>query len=313
VTPQRETGGMLEIDGRELRVTNLAKVLYPDTGTTKADVLGYYLAVAPLILEQVRDRPVTRKRWPDGVGADPFIEKNLPRGTPDWVARVTLHHTGSRSGRGERDLDYPLVDERATLAWLAQTGALELHAPQWRVNRDTGSPLPPDRIVVDLDPGEPAGLTQCAVVALDARDMLAAHGFEATAVTSGSKGMHLYAAIPSTSRGRDLIDRAGSPAQYAHALARALEKHHPDLVVSSMSKDLRPGKVFVDWSQNNPAKTTLVPWSLRGGPHPTAATPVTWQEVETGDLSHRRLADAMHAAARVPGLEARRPDARNQR
>ena len=298
MTSASGTGGAVEIDGRTLRVTNLDKVLYPETGTTKAEVLTYVLAVAPLLLDQLRDRPVTRKRWPDGVANDPFFEKNLPRGTPEWVPRVTLHHTGVRSGRGARDMDYPLVDERATLAWLAQSGALELHAPQWRVDRDTGVPLAPDRIVIDLDPGAPAGLTECAVVALDVRDMLTAHGLGVMAVTSGSKGMHLYAAIPAgSSRGGDAIERAGSTSEYARALALALEKHRPDLVVSSMSKDLRPGRVLVDWSQNNPAKTTIAPWSLRGGPRPTAATPVSWADVEAGSLAHRTMAEAMALAA----------------
>jgi len=301
MTPASDTGGAVEIDGRTLRVTNLDKVLYPATGTTKAEVITYFLAVAPLLLRDVRDRPVTRKRWPHGVGTDPFFEKNLPKGTPEWVPRVTLHHTGARSGRGARDVDYPLVDERATLAWLAQSGALELHAPQWRVDRDTGEALPADRVVVDLDPGAPAGLAECAVIALDVRDMLAAHGLEVMAVTSGSKGMHLYAAIPAgSSRGGDAIERAGSTAEYARALALALEKHRPELVVSSMSKDLRPGKVLVDWSQNNSAKTTIVPWSLRGGPRPTAVTPVSWTDVETGVLSHRTMTEAMEAAAREP-------------
>ena len=301
MTPASDTGGAVEIDGRTLRVTNLDKVLYPATGTTKAEVITYFLAVAPLLLRDVRDRPVTRKRWPHGVGTDPFFEKNLPKGTPEWVPRVTLHHTGARSGRGARDVDYPLVDERATLAWLAQSGALELHAPQWRVDRDTGEALPADRVVVDLDPGAPAGLAECAVIALDVRDMLAAHGLEVMAVTSGSKGMHLYAAIPAgSSRGGDAIERAGSTAEYARALALALEKHRPELVVSSMSKDLRPGKVLVDWSQNNSAKTTIVPWSLRGGPRPTAATPVSWTDEETGVLYHRKMTEAMEAAAREP-------------
>jgi bifunctional non-homologous end joining protein LigD len=278
-------------------VTNLDKVLYPATGTTKSDVLQYYLAVAPRILPLLRDRPVTRKRWPDGVDHDPFFEKNLPRGTPDWIPRTTLHHTGSRSGRGARDLDYPLVDELATLVWLAQSGALELHAPQWRVDRSTGDPLPPDRLVVDLDPGPPAGLPQCADVALAARVMLAGHGLDAWAVTSGSKGMQLYADLPpSSARGREVLDRAGSTSEYARSLAVALERHLPDLVVSAMSRDLRPGKVFVDWSQNNPAKTTIVPWSLRGRERPTAATPVTWEDVESGALVQRDIGAALELA-----------------
>ena len=286
-----------EIDGRTLTLTNLDKVLYPATGTTKAEVLQYYLTVAPLLLPVVRDRPVTRIRWPHGVAAPSFFEKNVPKGAPDWVPTVTLHHTGERSGRGERDIAYPLVDEPATLAWLAQSGALELHVTQWRADRATGLPLAPDRLVVDLDPGEGAGLRECAEVAVVARVMLEAHGMTAYAVTSGSKGMQLYAALPpATERGRELFDRAGSSLDYARALAGALEKQLPQLVVSTMAKVERPGKVFVDWSQNNAAKTTIAPWSLRGRERPTAAVPVTWDEVETRNLRQRTLAEALEAA-----------------
>jgi bifunctional non-homologous end joining protein LigD len=219
------------------------------------------------------------------------------------VPTVTLHHTGERSGRGERDIAYPLVDEPATLAWLAQSGALELHVTQWRADRGTGAPLPPDRLVVDLDPGAPAGLRECAEVALAARAMLEAHGMTAYAVTSGSKGMQLYAPLPpTTERGRELVDRAGSALDYARALAGALEKQLPALVVSTMAKVDRPGKVFVDWSQNNVAKTTIAPWSLRGRERPTAAVPVTWQEVESRDL-HQRSLDESLEAARSPEVQ----------
>ncbi len=301
MTPTDSTGGSLEIGGRAVRVTNLDKVLYPATGSTKADVLQYYLAVAPRILPQLRDRPVTRKRWPNGVAEEPFFEKNLPRGTPDWIPRTTLHHTGSRSGRGARDLDYPLVDDEATLVWLAQSGALELHAPQWRVDRRTDEPLPPDRLVVDLDPGPPAGLPECTEVALAARDMLAGHGLDAWAVTSGSKGIQLYAELPPrTPRGVDVLARAGSPSDYARSLAAALERHLPNLVVSSMSRDIRPGRVLVDWSQNNPAKTTIVPWSLRGLSRPTAATPVSWTDLESGAARQRGMAEALELAQLEP-------------
>ena len=286
-----------EIDGRALTLTNLDKVLYPATGTTKAEVLQYYLTVAPLILPVVRDRPVTRIRWPHGVASPSFFEKNVPKGAPAWVPTMTLHHTGERSGRGERDIAYPLVDEPATLAWLAQSGALELHVTQWRADRETGTPLPPDRLVVDLDPGEGAGLRECAEVALAARAMLETHGMTAYAVTSGSKGMQLYAALPpATDRGRELLERAGSSLDYARALATALDKQLPALVVSTMAKVERPNKVFVDWSQNNVAKTTIAPWSLRGRERPTAAVPVTWAEVESRDLHQRSLAEALERA-----------------
>ncbi len=289
-------GGSVTVAGREVRVTNLDKVLYPSTGTTKADVLQYYLGVAPRILPELRDRPVTRKRWPDGVDHEPFIEKNLPRGTPEWVPRMTQHHTGERSGRPPRDLDYPLVDDEAVLVWLAQSGALELHAPQWRADRATGEPLLPDRLVVDLDPGAPAGLDACAEVAIAARDLLAADGLVARAVTSGSKGLQLYADL-TPGDASEAVARVGSVSDYAHTLARALEVGLPDLVVTRQARELRPGRVLVDWSQNNPAKTTIVPWSLRGRESPTAATPVTWAQVEGGGLAQRTLAEALELAA----------------
>jgi bifunctional non-homologous end joining protein LigD len=285
---------MVEVEGREIRLTNLDKVLYPATGTTKAEVIAYYSAVAAEILPWLRDRPVTRKRWPHGVTGTSFFEKNLPAGTPDWVPRVTLHHVGTRSGRGERDLDYPLVHNAATLVWLAQGGALELHAPQWRLDPRSGQPLEPDRLVIDLDPGPAAGLDECAEVALLARQMLAPHGLELHPVMSGSKGMQMYAGLPpSTERGAELLARAGSVSDYARALAQALERELPDLVVSQMKRELRPGKVFVDWSQNNPAKTTITPWSLRGREEPTAAVPSTWAEVERGGLRQRSLQQAL--------------------
>jgi bifunctional non-homologous end joining protein LigD len=205
----RPGDAIVEVEGHEIKLTNLDKVLYPATGTTKAEIITYYSQVAPVLLPLLRDRPVTRKRWPHGVGENPFFEKNLPAGTPDWVPRVTLHHMGTRSGRGERDLDYPLVHDVATLVWLAQVGALELHAPQWRIDPATGEPLEPDRLVIDLDPGPSAGLDECAQVALLARQMLEPHGFALQPVTSGSKGMQLYAALPpTTERGVDLLARA---------------------------------------------------------------------------------------------------------
>jgi bifunctional non-homologous end joining protein LigD len=285
---------IVEVEGREIRLTNLDKALYPATGTTKAEVIAYYMRVAGVLLPLLRDRPITRKRWPHGVTGTSFFEKNLPTSTPDWVPRVTLHHLGTRSGRGERDLDYPLVHDTATLVWLAQGGALELHVPQWRVDPVTGKPLEPDRLVIDLDPGPSAGLDECAKVALMARQMLAPHGLDPHPVTSGSKGMQLYAALPpSMERGAGLLAKAGSASDYARALAQALERELPDVVVSQMKRELRPGKVLVDWSQNNPAKTTITPWSLRGREEPTAAVPLTWAEVERGGLRQRSLQEAL--------------------
>ena len=201
----------LQIDGRQIRLTNLDKVLYPETSTTKAEVLQYYVTVAPAMLPLLRDRPVTRKRWPDGVDHEPFFEKNMPRGRPrlgaarDAAPRRVRAQVVVRATSTTRS-----STTSPTLVWLAQVGALELHAPQWRVDRCTGEPLPPDRLVVDLDPGAPAGLPECAQVALLARDMLAGHGLDVFAVTSGSKGMQLYApSPPTTARGADLLERAG--------------------------------------------------------------------------------------------------------
>jgi bifunctional non-homologous end joining protein LigD len=300
----------VQVGDRTLRVTYLDKVLYPATGTTKAEVLRYAVTVAGAVLPLLRDRPVTRIRWPHGVGTESFFEKNLPAGTPDWVARVSLPSTGSRSGRGPRDITYPLVDEVATLAWFAQTGALEWHVPQWRVDRATGHGRPPDRLVVDLDPGPPAGLAECSEVALLARRMLEAHGFAPVAVSSGRKGMQVYAVLPpANEHGREVLARAGSTADYAHALGTALARGLPGLVVTRMAKDVRAGRVLVDWSQNNPAKTTICPWSLRGTEEPTVATPLTWDEVESGRAFHATLDVALdRLAAGLDPTVALRPE-----
>lgn len=274
----------VEAGGRRLVVSSLDKVLYPATETTKGEVLHYYARIAPVLLPHLAGRPVTRVRFPHGVEGLNFFEKNLPSGAPDWLPRVTLTHTSE-------PITYPLVTGLDALTYLANLASLELHVPQWRIGAD-GQPANPDRLVVDLDPGEGAGLPECAEVALLARDMLAGHGMSTWAVLSGSKGMQIYADLPpATERGQDLLRRAGSTSDYARSLAVALEQHVPDLVVSSMSKAVRPGKVLVDWSQNNPAKTTIVPWSLRGRARPWAACPVTWDEVEAGDLHQLTMAE----------------------
>ena len=262
------------VDGRRLRVTNLDKVLYPADGTTKADVLDYYARVAAILIPHVRDRPLTRKRWVHGVGTEQepgevFFQKNLDDGTPDWVERHTFQHKSHRN-------TYPIVEDRATLAWLAQIAALELHVPQWRFD-GSGQPKNPDRLVLDLDPGEGVGLPECVSIALAAREILTGAGFEPYPVTSGSKGIHLYAKLDGSASSEKI-------SEFAHELARALEADHPDLVVSDMKKSLRVGKVLVDWSQNNSAKTTVAPYSLRGRSHPTVAAPRTWDELEAENL-----------------------------
>jgi len=265
---------LVDVEGRTVKLTNLEKVLYPATGTTKAEVLQYYAQVAPVLLPQLASRAVTRIRWPHGVQGQSFFEKNAPAGTPSWVRTVEVATTGSRTGSGAGVLRFPVCDDLATLTWLANLSALELHVHQWRVTR-TGRPQRPDRIVVDLDPGEPAGLHECAEVALRAREVLAERGMTCTPVTSGSKGMHLYAAVP---RGTD----AEGAVELARDLAETLQRQDPSLVTATMTRSKRSGKVFVDWSQNSASKTTLAPYSLRGRERPTAAAPLTWDEVEEG-------------------------------
>lgn len=262
----------VEVAGRTLEVSNLDKVLYPDTGTTKAEVLQYYAQVVDTLLPHLADRPVTRIRWPHGTGDQSFFEKNAPSGAPRWLRTVAVASTGSRGG-GDR-IDYPIVESVADLTYLANLASLELHVPQWTFDGD-GRPRNPDRMVVDLDPGHPASLQECCQVALLVRDRLSALGLPAAAVTSGSKGLHLYAPMPG-----DLT--SDQVREAAKQIAEALEKEHKSLVVSQMTKAKRPGKVFLDWSQNTASKTTISPYSLRGKLSPYAAAPRTWDEVEDG-------------------------------
>ncbi|MFF2267527.1 ATP-dependent DNA ligase [Cellulosimicrobium cellulans] len=267
----RGAGETVSVGGHRLRLTNLDKVLYPATGTTKADVLAYLAAVADVMLPHCAHRPATRKRWPDGVEGQVFFQKNAGQGVPSWVRTRRIQHKSSAN-------DYVLVDDLATLTWLGQTASLELHVPQWQFGR-TGVHLDPDRLVLDLDPGPGAGLPECAEVARLARTILQGMGLDPLPVTSGSKGIHLYAAL-------DGKQDAAAVSEVAHELARYLEAEHPDLVVSDMKKSLRGGKVLVDWSQNNGNKTTIAPYSLRGREHPTVAAPRTWEELDDPDLRH---------------------------
>ena len=265
----------ITVEGETVRLSNPGKVLYPETGTTKHDVAMYYLHVAPVLIPWARNRPATRKRWVDGVGtvAAPgksFFQKNLDAGTPDWVRRQTMHHV-------DHDAVYPLVNDARTLAWLVQLSALEIHVPQWRFS-GAGNPANPDRLVLDLDPGEGAGLAECAAVALLARESLEQLGLDSLPVTSGSKGIHLYAGLDGSGTSTDI-------AKLAHEVALSLEHEVPDQVVSRMGKDVRRGKVFIDWSQNWQAKTTIVPYSLRGRPYPTVAAPRQWDEIAAAGLT----------------------------
>ena len=280
----------VEVDERTIGLTHLDRVVYPETGTTKAQVLSHYLAVADVMIPYLADRPITRRKWPDGVTGEVFYEKNLPTWAPEWLPRVELAHS-------DRTVTYPLVRTRADLLWLAQSGALELHVPQWRMNAE-GSRGAPDRLVLDLDPGDPAGLAECASVALWLRDRLAADGAVSRPVTSGSKGLQVYASWPVPGAGTD------DTREYARTLAGELARAFPDGVVASMTKAERTGKVLVDWSQNNPAKTTIAPYSLRGRATPTAAAPRLWSDLTSPELAQLRSEEliAQIAAIGDPGF-----------
>jgi len=256
----------VEIEGRKLVLSNLDKVLYPAAGFTKAQVIDYYQRIAPVLLPHIASRPVTIKRYPDGVDAKFFFQKNAPA-HPDWVPTARLPSPGSTKSR--ETIEYVLGGDLPTLIWAANLAALELHVPMWRYPH-TGEP---DLLVFDLDPGPPATIVQCCAVAALLRPLLADRGLEAVAKTSGNKGMQLYAAISGMS--------SDDASALAKELAERLEGDEPELVVSRMTRALRPGKVLIDWSQNNAAKTTVAPYSLRAREQPTVSTPVSWKEVES--------------------------------
>src|SRR6266545_1524113 len=236
----------VHVEDRQLELSNLDKVLYPAAGFTKGEVVDYYTRIAPVLLPHLRDRPLT------------------------WIRVETLPAPGSRMDR--ETIDYVVCDDLPTLVWLANLAALELHVPQWKV----GS-AGPDRLVVDLDPGPPAGLAECAKVALLLRERLAADGLTAYPKTSGRKGMQLMCALAGEQSAEDV-------STYARVVAEELAGRNPRLITARMTKSLRPGKVFIDWSQNSAAKTTVAPYSLRAEPTPTASAPLTWDEVESGKV-----------------------------
>jgi len=255
----------VDVEGRQVVLSNLDKVLYPQVGFTKGQVLDYYTRIAPVLLPHLAQRALTRKRYPDGVEGQVFFEKNAPRGTPEWVRTVELATPGSTKNR--ETIDFVVVDDLATLVWTANLASLELHTHMWRVDRGA-----PDLVVFDLDPGPPASIVECCRVASLLRPLLEADGLAPLAKTSGSKGLQLYAAVDGSS--------SEQTSAYAKGLAQRLEVEHPELVVHRMTKALRPGKVLVDWSQNSAAKTTVSVYSLRARERPTVSTPVTWDEVE---------------------------------
>jgi bifunctional non-homologous end joining protein LigD len=248
------------------RLTNPGKVLYPLTGTTKADVLAHYRTVAPVMLPHLRDRPVTLVRWPDGVERGSFFEKDVSRHAPDWIRTARV---GTPGGRSET-ADFPVLADEEGLAWAANLAALELHVPQWRLGPGDEKLLP-DLVVFDLDPGEGTTVVDCARVALQLAERIADDGLVAHPRTSGGKGMQLY--VPVT------VTAAEETSAYARALAEELGRDDPRRVTAVMAKARRRGRVFVDWSQNNPHKTTIGSYSLRGRARPTVATPLTWDEV----------------------------------
>ena len=262
------------VAGRELSIVNLDKVMYPAVGYTKAEVISYYAQVADVLLPYLADRALTRVRFPDGVEGPSFYEKNAPAGTPDWVRT-------ERILTGDGPVDYVVADEPATIVWLANLAALELHAPQWRIATldpasrrqgalERGEPLA-DRIVIDLDPGEGMTIVETARAALIAAERLAADGMVPVPQTSGSKGLQLYAAItPTPSR---------QVWAYAKQLNIELQQRHPGLFVSTMSIAERAGRIYLDYNQNLAARNTIAPYSLRGRARPSVATPLTWDEV----------------------------------
>lgn len=249
-----------EVEGRKIKLSNLDKVLYPVPGFTKGEVLHYYTQVATALLPHLRGRPASFLRFPEGVEGQRFFAKNIPAGAPDWVRTVdavgrtsTVHHV--------------LVDDLPTLLWAANLAAIEIHVPQWKA----AQPDLADRIVLDLDPGPPATVVECCRAALLVREALREEGLDAWPKTSGSKGLHLYVPLKGTT--------AEATSAYAKALAVRLEAAHPELILHKMKRDLRPGKVFLDWSQNSHSKTTVAPYVLRAREEPTVSTPLSWDEV----------------------------------
>lgn len=272
MTPQDQPQ-WVDVEGTRLKLTHLDRVIYPSTGFTKAEMIHYYSSVAPAILRQLRDRPVTRIRFTETVDGEKFFEKNTPRGAPGWLRRQVLQASPGTDDEGTT-VEYPFFDDLASLVWAANQGAVELHTPQWRVG-PRGGVRNPDRLVIDLDPGPPAGLDECARVAHLVAARLAEDGLEETfPVTSGSKGMQLYAPL-------DGKRSAVEVREYARVVAHELAAQD-DGVLASMKRVLRPGKVLLDWSQNHPAKTTVTPYSMRGRTHPAVAAPRRWDEVTAG-------------------------------
>jgi len=255
---------VVEVEGKRLNLSNLDKVLYPASGFTKGQVIDYYARIAPALLPHLQGRPVTMKRYPDGVESEYFYEKNAPKHRPDWVQTAPVW---SRHNR--RHINYLLVDDLPTLTWLANLASLEIH-PSLALAKDINCPT---MMVFDLDPGPPANIVQCCQVGLWLREIFEHWGLQCFPKTSGSKGLQVY--VPLNTPTTYHVTKP-----FANALARLLEHDHSELVVSDMKKEVRTGKVFVDWSQNDEHKTTVSVYSLRARERPTVSTPVTWEEIE---------------------------------
>jgi bifunctional non-homologous end joining protein LigD len=276
----------VEVAGRPLRLSNLDKVLYPEVGFTNAQVIDYYTRVAPVVLPHLAGRPLTLKRYPNGVDEGHFYEKECPSHRPDWVRTAPI---AIRSD--DRVVNFCLADDLPTLVWLANLADLELHtslALATAVER-------PTMLVFDLDPGPPAAILECARVAMALRDLLEPLGLDGYVKTSGSKGLQVYFPL-------NVETSYAETKPFALAVAQLLERRHPELVVSSMRKDLRRGKVLVDWSQNNEHKTTVCVYSLRARERPTVSTPITWDELEAAlaaEAPERLAFDSEAALARV--------------
>ena len=256
----------VQIDGHSLTLSNLTKVLYPADGFTKAEVLDYYQRISAVLLPHIAGRPMTLKRYPEGVDAESFFAKHAPAHRPDWIRTEDVESRSSRSREPGGTVTYLVIDDLAALIWAANLAGLELHVPMWRFpGRE------PDLLVFDLDPGLPATVVDCCRVAEELRPLLEDEGLRPLPKTSGGKGLQLYAAISGLT--------AEQASARAKALAERMEEEHPGQVVSRMTRSLREGKVLIDWSQNNGSKTTIAPYSLRARTHPTVSAPVTWDEV----------------------------------
>ncbi|MGB7110649.1 MAG: ATP-dependent DNA ligase [Mycobacterium sp.] len=273
-----------------VKLTNPDKVLYPASGTTKSDIFDYYTGIAEVMVPHIAGRAATRKRWPNGVDQSSFFEKQLASSAPDWLPRASVAH---RSGT----TTYPIIDSADGLAWIAQQAALEVHVPQWRFvaewtrKGEQLKPGPATRLVFDLDPGEGVTMAQLAEVARAVRDLIADIGLTTFPLTSGSKGLHLYSPLdkPVSSRGAVVL---------AKRVAQQLETSMPKLVTSTMTKSLRAGKVFLDWSQNSGSKTTIAPYSLRGREYPTVAAPRSWEELDDKELRQLRYDEVLKRVQR---------------